>query len=208
VLALGGALLVLAVGVDLVLSPEGGVAGPARFLHLLSYRYDRVWPSELDFQPAILAFALAAGALCLAFGIARWRRRVIIAHALMALVFAGWLGQHYLVSVAPYFGQRHVIEAFYRDRSSPAEPLIAYQLNWKGENFYTGNHLAIFVKSGARMRRHVRERRAAGERVLHFVLEPSRLSRLRAELGRVERFSLLTEPRVADKFCLVRVELL
>ena len=25
-------------------------------------------------------------------------------------------------------------------RGSAEEPLVAYQMNWKGENFYTGNH--------------------------------------------------------------------
>ncbi len=31
-------------------------------------------------------------------------------------------------------------------------PLVAYQLNWKGENFYTGNNVAIFISSGAPLR--------------------------------------------------------
>ena len=125
----------------------------------------------------------------------------------MSVVFAGWLAHRYIVSLGPAFGQRHVIEAFYRSRSSPAEPLIAYQLNWKGENFYTGNRLAIFVSSGKALRRYLTERASAGESGLHFVLESARLKTLRAELGAVARFDVLTDPHASDKYSLVRVEL-
>lgn len=129
---------------------------------------------------------------------------MIIAQVLVSVTFAGWLGQHYLVRLGPYFGQRHVIEAFYRERAHSAEPLVAYRLNWKGENFYTGNHLAIFVSGGATLRKYVSEQTRGG-RVLHVVLETSRLAALRAELGPTRHVEVLTDPRASDKICLVRV---
>ena len=40
--------------------------------------------------------------------------------------------------------KRAVMEAYYGDRgASHRTPLVAYQLNWKGENYYTGNNVAI-----------------------------------------------------------------
>ncbi len=207
VLGLGGAILVACVGLDLVRPVRAGIPGSARLLHLLSYKYTRAWPAELDFTVPLLVFSAACSIITLLFGSARGRRGLIAAQVCAAVAFAGWLGQHYLVKLGPAFGQRHVIEAFYRDRSNSAEPLIAYQLNWKGENFYTGNRLAIFVSSGQPLHTYLQERRAAGDTVFHFVLETARLATLRAELGRVQSFELLTERQHSDKICLVRVEL-
>ena len=207
VLGLGGAVLVVCVGLDLVRPVRSGIPGSARLLHLLSYQYSRAWPAELDFTRALLIFIGACSLLSLCFGLARWRRTLITAQVCVAVAFAGWLAQHYLVKLGPSFGQRHVIEAFYRERASAAEPLIAYQLNWKGENFYTGNRLAIFVSSGKPLHDYIQGRRSAGDTVLHFVLETPRLARLRAELGPVRGFTVLTGRQQSDKICLVRVEL-
>jgi 4-amino-4-deoxy-L-arabinose transferase-like glycosyltransferase len=203
-LALGGALLAARVGADLVRSFDGEQPGPARLFHLLSYRYDRSWPSELDFDGTLLAFTGVVTLIHAGLGVASWARRLIGAQVAVAIVFAMWLGQHYLVQLAPSFGQRHVIEAFYRHRARVDEPLVAYQMNWKGENFYAGNHLAIFVSSGARFRRHVSERRKQSP-ALYVVLETRRLRALRAELGKVQGVDVLTARAESDKICLVRV---
>jgi 4-amino-4-deoxy-L-arabinose transferase-like glycosyltransferase len=203
-LALGGALLTARVGADLVRPIAGALPGAARLFHLVSYRYDRAWPGDLDFGGVLLAFTGAFTLLHAGLGIAAWRRRLAAAHAALALIFAAWLGQRYLAQLAPSFGQRHVIEAFYRHRTSADEALVAYQMNWKGESFYTGNHLAIFVSSGARFRRYVSERRKRGP-LLYVVLETQRLPRLRAELGTVRAVDVLTERAESDKVSLVRV---
>lgn len=42
------------------------------------------------------------------------------------------------------------------------EPLVAYQLNWKGENFYTGNRVALFIHSEAPFIRYMNSRKGAG----------------------------------------------
>jgi 4-amino-4-deoxy-L-arabinose transferase-like glycosyltransferase len=207
VVGISGALLALLVGMDLLLPVRAGMPGAARFQHLLSYQYQRAWPAELDFTRPIAAFVGACVLVSLCLGVARWRRVSIVLQLCIGGAFAGWLAHHYLHELATPFGQRQVIEAFYRDRSSAAEPLIAYQLNWKGENFYTGNHLAIFVTSGKPFRRYLDQQRSAGQSVFHFVLETERLARLRAELRSVTAFSVLTDRRASDKICLVRVEL-
>jgi len=203
-LALGGGLLIARVGADFVRPIDGGLPGAARLFHLVSYRYDRAWPGELDFDGTLLAFTGAVALLHAGLGITSWTRRLIGTQVVAAILFAAWLGQHYLVRLAPSFGQRHVIEAFYHHRTSADEPLVAYQLNWKGENFYTGNHLAIFVKSGARFRRYVSKRREQSP-LLYVVLETRRLRALRAELGTVQAVDVLTTRAESEKICLVRV---
>jgi hypothetical protein len=205
-LALSGALLTARIGADFLRPISSGLPGAARFFHLLSYRYDRPWPSELDFKDTLVGVTCVLTLIQLGLGHERWARAARAAYAAVALAFAAWLGQRYLVALAPSFGQRHVIEAFQRDRTSPEEPLVAYQLNWKGENFYTGNRLAIFVTSAKRFRRYVRERRQT-DPTLHVVLETRRLPALRAELGQVKSFDVLSEPSDSDKICVVRVRL-
>jgi 4-amino-4-deoxy-L-arabinose transferase-like glycosyltransferase len=205
-LGLGGALLLMRVGADLILPIGAGLPGAARLLHLVSYQYHRSWPAELDVRGALCAFTVVGSMICLGLASARWRRGLITLQFGVSVAFAVWLGQSYLPRLGPSFGQRQVIEAFYRDRTSVSEPLIAYQLNWKGENFYTGNHLAIFISSGKALQRYLRERRETSP-VLHVVLETQRVGRLRAELGAVHAFDVLTDRLQSDKICLVRVRL-
>jgi 4-amino-4-deoxy-L-arabinose transferase-like glycosyltransferase len=206
VLGLGAALLLARVGADLILPIGNGLPGAARLFHLVSYQYDRPWPAELDVRGALLAFTVAGSVSSLGLASARWRRAFITLQFGVGVAFAVWLGQAYLPQLGPSFGQRQVIEAFYRDRTSVSEPLIAYRLNWKGENFYTGNHLAIFVSSGKALQRYLRERRETNP-VLHVVLETQRLKRLRTELGDVQAFDVLTDRQQSDKISLVRVRL-
>ncbi len=207
VLSWGGALLITAVGVDLVTAPPGGIHGSARLFHLISYQYDRAWPERLNFAWPLGLFAGVCAILSAGLGWQRIGRIAVALHLLVAAGFAAWTGQHYLPALAPAFGQREVIERFYRERAPGTEPLIAYQLNWKGENFYTGNHLAIFVRSGDALKKYLAAQRALGRSIFDFVLEPSRLPALRRELGDLERLSVISDQRPGDKFCLARAEL-
>jgi 4-amino-4-deoxy-L-arabinose transferase-like glycosyltransferase len=205
-LGLGGALLLVRIGVDLILPIGDAIPGAARFFHLVSYQYRRPWPAEFDVRGLLLACTVVCSVISLGQASARWARHLLALQFGVSLAFAVWLGQCYLPRLGPSFGQRQVMEAFYRDRTSVSEPLIAYRLNWKGENFYTGNHLAIFVSGGKRLKRYLRER-AMTDPVVHVVLETRRLGGLRAELGPVDSFDIVTDRRHSDKICLVRVRL-
>ena len=63
----------------------------------------------------------------------------------LACLWAVWGLDVYMVKVSPHWGQREVVQAYYQDRKGPEEPLVAYQMNWKGENFYTSNHIPAFA---------------------------------------------------------------
>lgn len=186
--AIGATLLALAAAVVLLvardLGAEGPPAGAARVLHLVTYRYDRRWPSAEIFGPALLALGALFAIATAAFASIRLRARAAVAMSVVAVAVA-------LVVTATAArgakdgGQREVFEAVARARrgaSSPA-PLVAYRLNWKGENFYSGNDVAIFIASGAPMRAWMDERRQGGARTFFFVTERSQASSLRGELS-------------------------
>jgi len=56
-----------------------------------------------------------------------------------------WALDIYLVDLSPHWAQNSVIAQYYARRGSKDDPLVAWQMNWKGENFYTGNHVNVFV---------------------------------------------------------------
>ena len=111
----------------------------------------------------------------------------------------------YLVRAAPHWGQRALVEAYYRARAGEVEPLAAWNLNWKGENFYTGNRVAVFPRGRADPRV---DRGAAGRRgraAVFFLVEHGRVAALRRELGAPKAVERLTDVRDNNKFVLLRV---
>lgn len=204
-LAVGGAMLVMLVGRDLfaVDDPDG----PARLTQLASYNYKRLWPATLDFTSALLALSIAASVATLVPAFRLFRHHAVPFIASVGVWSAVWTMDVYVVKVAPHWGQRETIFEYYRRRKGPEEPLVAYQMNWKGENFYTGNHVPAFVASGAKFKSWLGEQREQGARVLYFTTEHSRESSLKTDLGKVTRFERLTTKTLNNKFFLARVEL-
>ena len=205
----GAALGVLLVARDLALAPSDGHApsGAARLIHLMTYRYDRRWPTAEAFASAIGGVALVAAASCAALASRRWRARAALAFGGVALLFTALLLDGYLAAAASDGGQRGVYEAYYRSRGASTAPLVAYQLNWKGENFYTGNNVALFIASGTPLRSYLEARKRAGDGTVYFVTERGRVAGLRGELGAVRSFSEMTDRSASYEFSLVRAEL-
>jgi 4-amino-4-deoxy-L-arabinose transferase-like glycosyltransferase len=197
--------IVALVGRDL--ATDGAVEGRARLLHLFAYNYARPWPRTLDFEPTLRAFSVLGATLSALGLVPKLRRLALRGFLVLSGVFAVFGAAVYLVRLAPHYGQRETILAYYTTRAGPEEPLVAYQMNWKGENFYTGNHLPAFITTGEKFKGWVRSQKEAGTRVLYFTTEHSRLGTLKSELGKVRSFQLLTKPELNNKFFLARVEL-
>jgi 4-amino-4-deoxy-L-arabinose transferase-like glycosyltransferase len=208
-LFVGAAVLVLVIARDLAVPGSGHApSGAARFVQLMTYRYDRRWPGASAFAPAIVAVAVATSIASIGLAVRRWRARSVLAFAGCAVLFGVVLLDGYLVRAAADGGQRGVFEAYYRARgASSTAPLVAYQLNWKGENFYSGNNVAIFVSSGASMRTYLDGRKQRNEGTVYFVTERGRVNGLRNELGAVRAFEEMTDGQVSHEFRLVRAEL-
>jgi hypothetical protein len=204
-LAIASAIAVALVGRDLVTTLSGDVDGQVRLMHLFTYNYRRPWPESVDFTATLAAFSVAAVVLSLATAVGRFRTHAFALFGVLALCWTAWGVNAYLYVLAPHWGQRETVARYYQQRAGPEEPLVAYQMNWKGENFYTGNRIPAFVQSGDKFKSWLRERRAAGVRVMFFTTEHTRLATLKSEIGQHRRFELLTTKELNNKFLLARV---
>jgi len=180
------------------------VTGQARLIHLFTYNYRRQWPDTLDWSGVLAGFAVFATALCLFLVIARIRRHVTVLLIATSLIWAVWGLDVYLVKASPHWGQREVLEAYYKLRGNTEEPIMAYQMNWKGENFYTGNRIPAFVSSGASFTNYLKAQQEKGIKTFWFVTEHSRTSALRNEAGNPRVFEQVTDKRLNNKFCLLK----
>jgi 4-amino-4-deoxy-L-arabinose transferase-like glycosyltransferase len=214
VAAIGGGLVLALLARDLVASADGArLDGAARFMQLFTYRYDRAWPASLSYHGPILATACVGAALLLALAVARPRARRVAVGAWvgLAVTWCAWGLDVYLPRASFHWGQRAVIGAYYSDRAGPSEPIAAYQMNWKGENFYTGNHIPQFgtptVPAGTpAFSSWVDGERKKGTRVAYFVTERSRVGGLRNEV-KPKAFREVTTRDDCEQFVLVRAEL-
>jgi hypothetical protein len=150
--------------------------GQVRLLHLFTYNYRRPWPPSLDFSLVLKAFVVAAAVLTLLLIIPRARRA----------------------------GQRELIVAYHRATREVPGQVIAYQMNWKGENFYMGNRVPAFVTSGKKFQDFILDEKKKGAKTFYFLTEHGRAGSLSNELGTPRFFDKLTTPEVNNKFVLVR----
>jgi hypothetical protein len=203
-----GAALVLALcGRDLALKPEGSDApGAIRLLQLFTYNYKRPWPDSLDFSAVLTAFSVLGVVLTLALVVRRFRGQATLALMALGLAWAFWGVDDYLMATSPHWGQHEVIQAYYANRGSDKEPLVAYQMNWKGENFYTGNKIPAFVSSGATFTNWLKKERENGVKVMYFITEHSRTGGLKSEV-QPKNYREVTDRTLCNKFVLVRAEL-
>jgi hypothetical protein len=204
--AAAGMLLVL-VTRDLAIKPEGAdQPGAIRLLHLFTYNYRRPWPESLDFAAALTAFGAVAVILSLLLAVRAVRQHAVVATCAFAFVWALWGLDVYMTETAPHWGQHEVIAAYYANRASPDEILVAYQMNWKGENFYTGNRIPAFVSSGSTFTSWLKQKRDQGAKVMYFITEHGRIGGLKGEVGG-KAYREVTDKTLCNKFVLVRAEL-
>lgn len=207
VLGLIGALVIVLVGRDLVITAPGDVEGQVRLLQLFTYNYTRSWPQSLDFQSPLVAFTLVAAGASALLVIRRWRNQATLTLLAVSVLWAAWALDIYLVLISPHWGQRETVAEYYRRRRGTEEPLIAYQMNWKGENFYTGNRLPAFVSDSKGFKDYLDEQRRQSHKVVFVTTEHGRVSNLQSELGKTRKFEYVTTKDLNNKFVLVRVEL-
>jgi hypothetical protein len=134
----------------------------------------------------------------------RVRRHAVAVLVSIGLVFAAWGLDVYLMRASPHWGQRETMMAYYRAAVDKPGPVIAYQMNWKGENFYTGNHVPAFVQTGKKFQDYILEEKKKGYKTFYFMAEPHRTASLQNELGNPKAFDRLTTTELNNKFVLVR----
>ncbi|MDH3729073.1 MAG: hypothetical protein OER77_16200, partial [Myxococcales bacterium] len=199
-----GACVVAFVGRDLAWTTTARPQGNERLIHLFVYNYGRLWPEHLDYRPILTGFAITATILAAATGFQAWRQ--VAGRGLMglAIAFCAWALNVYTVDLADHWGIRNLAERYYADRQGADEPLVAWQMNWKGENFYTGNRVHVFAEvDNKRMKKWLEENRG---RRAYFVFEHKRYPTFK-KLVPDRPIRELSTKRDCNKLLLVELEI-
>jgi 4-amino-4-deoxy-L-arabinose transferase-like glycosyltransferase len=117
-----------------------------RFLWLFSYDYvhsptGRPWPDALDFRTSLVVMGVLIALTTLAMGWKKLLRPAVIGLCTMSVILTYFLLDVYMRKVAPYWSQKETVAEYYRHRASPEENLIAYNMYWRGETFYSENEI-------------------------------------------------------------------
>jgi hypothetical protein len=173
-------------------------------IQLFVYNYGRPWPEHLDYRAILTGFAVAASVTTAAAAFRYWRPVATRALVGVAVIFCGWGLNVYMVDLSDHWGLRDLAQRYYDARESPDDPLIAWQMNWKGENFYTGNRVYVFAETdNKRIRKWLAENE---DRTAYFVLEHKRLESFR-KLVPDRKIHELSTKRDCNKFLLVELEI-
>ncbi len=215
VVALIGLPLLALVAIDLVDSKSAA----QRFLWLFSYDYvhnksGRPWPDKLDFSGALIGFCAAFAVATAALVVPRIRRWAAVGLCGVAIVFTFYLLDGFMRGVAPSWSQKAPIAAYYQQRRSPEERLIAYQLYWRGETFYTSNEIyegpteerTVFDQDGADDKLKDWISRHRGRRAF-FLFERFQQARLQGLLPPETRASFRVVDDQNNKFSLAQADL-
>ena len=159
---------------------------------------------------------LSAGlvAVTVALAAPRIRRWAALGLSGAAIVFTFYLLDGFMRGVAPSWSQKGPIAAYYENRRSPEERLIAYQLYWRGETFYTSNEIyegpteerTVFDQEGADDKLKDWMSRHRGRRAF-FLYERHQQSRLQGMLPPESRSSFRVVDDQNNKFSLAQADL-
>jgi len=215
VVALIGIPLLVMVAIDLVDTKSAA----QKLLWLFSYDYvhnksGRPWPERLDFSGALIGFCVAFALATAALAAPRIRRWAALGLSGAAIVFTFYLLDGFMRGVAPSWSQKGPIAAYYENRRSPEERLIAYQLYWRGETFYTSNEIyegpteerTVFDQEGADDKLKDWMSRHRGRRAF-FLYERHQQSRLQGMLPPESRSSFRVVDDQNNKFSLAQADL-
>lgn len=199
--ALLSASILAFVGRDLSWAIDARPYGYERLIQLFIYLYRRPFPDHLDYRPIFTGFAFAATLFSIGLAFRRTRPASSRGFLGLALAFAIFVNGFYMRDLSDHWSQRPLFERYYELREE-GDLIGAWQMNWKGENLYTGNRIHTFINADDEMRELVA---GAEGRDVYFVLEHTRLDRFKERhLGR--QIEELTTLRDCNKFILVRTE--
>lgn len=143
------------------------------------------------------------------------RLRLLLLGA-VAIGWTTWVLDRFMVDISPHWSQKHVFATYFRLRSGPEEPILAWMMYWRGENFYTCNQIydhrieqsekTAFCgdKNVEKMQAYFSSHR--GKRV-YFLIERHRLDSLRGLLPEEARKSLEVVDESNNKVYLARAQL-
>ena len=130
--------------------------------------------------------------------------RLVAVSALLgvALAFAVFLGWFHWRRLSPHWTQRDLFWTYYH-QSQPGEPIGAYQMNWRGEQFYSKNTVREIARQGPPVCTLAEFVNGPGARKW-ILVEQARLTGLRQALGNLGRLKVVEARN--NKFALTVVE--
>jgi hypothetical protein len=145
---------------------------------------------------------------------ARARRFALWGLGGAAVLFTYFLLDGYMRDVAPFWSQKDLLATYYKNRTSPEERLIAYQMYWRGETFYTKNE----IYEGPMEERTVFDMDQADEKLqewlghhrnqrVFFIFERGRQQHLQGLLPADRRNSFTVLDEHNNKFSLAQADL-
>jgi hypothetical protein len=120
----------------------------------------------------------------------------------LALAFAVFCGWFHWRSLSPHWTQRDLFWEYFH-KSTPDEPIAAFQMNWRGETFYSRNTVRQVGRPGAPSVSLAEFVSGPGARKWVLV-EQSRLGALRTALGASARLRVVESRN--NKFALAVLE--
>ena len=116
--------------------------------------------------------------------------------------------------MAPFWSQKGALAAYYKARRSPDEKLIAFQMYWRGETFYSKNEIwegpmaerTVFDQDGAdeKLKEYMNKHRG---RRLFFLMEKGQRSRVEGLVPPETRPSFRVIDDHNNKFIVAQVDL-
>jgi len=124
----------------------------------------------------------------------------VVGLVLCGLLSATFLVQGYWVAVSQHWTHRHIVDTYY-STAEPGEPLVAYQMDWKGETFYSHNTERQIMKSATDLKKVVEE---PGRTFV--IVQQDRYKRLKSAVGDKYKKKLKIIDQSNTKWYLVQID--
>jgi len=171
---------------------------PQNLVNLFTYKYDRDYPREVVVRPFLGTIVGVGSGFMVIFYLLRKKGHTLGAFLAMAIVFGAWISHHHFNMLSPHWSQAHLFKTYYEERQGN-EPIYAYQLNWRGETFYSRNRVVQVKEKGA----NERMRQVVDQPGREFIItEQSRFQTLKGLLSADKRDKLEIIDRSSNKFYL------
>jgi 4-amino-4-deoxy-L-arabinose transferase-like glycosyltransferase len=129
----------------------GYTGGMKLFTDLIAYQHDRPYPislftrvlftfrnNSITLRTLITAFFEVAGVSIAFMAIRRSRFGLYSVFATFVTLWALWFSWGHWVDLSHHWTQRDLFWRYY-DNAKPGEPIAAFNMDWKGETFYSRN---------------------------------------------------------------------
>jgi 4-amino-4-deoxy-L-arabinose transferase-like glycosyltransferase len=149
-----------------------------------------------------LGFTFAvAGTLSVVAALKKERVLLYAVFWTFTLCFACWFNWNHWVDLSHHWTQRDLFWRYWRQHR-PGEPIAAFQMNWRGETFYSRNQVEQFRTGDANVRVRNFVARPGREWVL---VEHGRLPTLSSAVGPDKKINVVARD-INNKFALVTVD--